>query len=69
MSGKRKLFMFFGQLVAAAVLVGVGKLAGAEFVSLEVMAIPVFVAGNFGEHFTQSSRSAGGGDAKNTPPV
>lgn len=63
MGGKRKLFMFFGQLIASAVLVGAGKLAGAEFVSLQTMAIPVFVAGNFGEHFAQK------GKTNETPPA
>ena len=64
MSGKRKLFMFFGQLVVSAILVGIGKMQGVEFVSLETLAIPVFVAGNFGEHFTNK----GGKDAP-TPPT
>lgn len=64
MSGKRKLFMFFGQLVVSGVLVGVGKMAGAEFVSLQTLAIPVFVAGNFGEHYTKK-----GGDNAPTPPT
>ncbi len=60
MNGKRKLLMFFGQLVASGILVGFGKMAGAEFVSLQTLAIPVFVAGNFGEHFTKK--------ANNEPP-
>jgi len=53
MSGKRKLFMYYGQLVVSAALVGIGKMSGAEFVSLQTLAIPVFVAGNFGEYFMQ----------------
>ena len=56
MSGKRKLFMFVAQLAVSAVLVGLGKMSGAEFVSLQTLAIPVFVAGNFGEHFTNKKK-------------
>lgn len=51
MSNKRKLIMFFGQLIAVTMLTGIGKMSGAEFVSIETLAIPVFVAGNFGEHW------------------
>lgn len=58
MNGKRKLLMFFGQLVATAGLVAAGKMSGAEFVSMETLAIPVFVAGNVGEYLTK----------KNAPP-
>lgn len=53
MTGKRKVFMYFGQLILSGALVGIGKMTGSEFVSLQTLAIPVFVAGNFGEHFTK----------------
>ena len=55
MTGKRKFFMFLAQLVAAGVLVGLGKMTGDQLVSLETLAIPVFVAGNFGEHYAKKS--------------
>lgn len=63
MSGNRKLLMFFGQLIASAALVGLGKMGGVEFVSLQTLAIPVFVAGNFGEHFSRK------GNVNANPPA
>lgn len=59
MTGKRKLFMFFGQLLCATALCAIGAMSGAEFVSIETIALPVFVAGNFGEYYAK----------KNMPPA
>lgn len=50
MTGKRKLFMFFSQLAVVGILTGIGKMTGAEFVSLETFIIPSFILGNYGEH-------------------
>jgi hypothetical protein len=57
MTGKRKLFMFYGQLLVAGLLCGLSRMTGAEFVGLETIAIPAFIAGNFGEHFTAAKEA------------
>lgn len=49
--------MFLAQLIAGVLLAAIGKLSGMEFVSLQTMAIPVFVAGNFGEHMADRKKA------------
>lgn len=59
MDGKRKVWIIGGVLVMAFVLTLVGKMAGAEFVTVATVAVGAFAAANAVEHWKKGETNAG----------